>query len=88
VKSESLVNAVGAPIVVWFGLSKLPGISSQVVLFGVAISIVVNLTTLKGTASFQFQERQTFLDALDRLFRRSGSPDGRAWLAAEDDPER
>jgi len=73
-KRESLVSAIGAPIIVAFVLSRLlPGSYSQVVLSSTAGFIIVNLTTLKGTASFQFQEKQAFLDALDRLMA------GRGW---------
>jgi hypothetical protein len=73
-KRESLVIAIGAPILVGFALFKLvPGSASPGVLSGSAIMILVNLTTLKGTASIQFQEKQTFLEALDRLMA------GRGW---------
>ena len=76
-KRESLVGAIGVPIIVGFGIFKLseliPGVSPRVVLSGAVISIVVGLTTLKGAASFQLQEQQTFLDTLDRLMT------GRGW---------
>lgn len=73
-KRESIVIAVGAPVLTWFLLSKIvPGSASQGVLSMSVVMILVNLTTLKGSVSVQLQEKQASLDALDRLMA------GRGW---------